>query len=176
MAGTPVFVLCSHEDAPQPDARSTSTSHGVWLTRMGMIAAFSLPLCAAWALIDAAVPQRVRSFRLVLTLAAALLMGVMVFIRQRLLDRELLRLLTHSQESIANLKRLQAQVTESEKLASIGQLVGGAAHELNNPLTAMLGYSDLLMPTTLTPEQHQLAPRIWQHARPTRSLVASLLI
>jgi len=28
---------------------------------------------------------------------------------------------------------LQAQITESEKLASIGQLVGGAAHELNNP-------------------------------------------
>ncbi len=175
MAWISVIGLSSHEDAPQPDARSTSTSHGVWLTRLGMIAAFSLPLFAAWALIDAAVPQRVRSFRLVLTLAAALLMGVMVFIRQRLLDRELLRLLTHSQESIANLKRLQAQVTESEKLASIGQLVGGAAHELNNPITAMLGYSDLLMATTLTPEQHELAARIGQHARRTRSLVASLL-
>jgi two-component system NtrC family sensor kinase len=102
-------------------------------------------------------------------------MGVMVFIRQRLLDRELLRLLNHSRESIANLKRLQAQITESEKLASIGQLVGGAAHELNNPITAMLGYSDLLLTTPLTPEQHELAARIGQHARRTRSLVASLL-
>ena len=175
MAWITVIGLCSHEDAPQADARSTSTSHGVWLARLGMIAAFSLPLFAAWALIDSAVPQRIRSFRLVLTLAAALLMGVMVFIRQRLLDRELLRLLNHSQESIANLKRLQAQVTESEKLASIGQLVGGAAHELNNPITAMLGYSDLLLTTTLTPEQHELAARIGQHARRTRSLVASLL-
>jgi two-component system NtrC family sensor kinase len=111
----------------------------------------------------------------VLTLAAALLMGFMVFIRQRLLDSELVRLLAHSRDSIANLKRLQAQITESEKLASIGHLLGGAAHELNNPITAMLGYSDLLMSTSLTAEQSDLAGKIGQHVRRTRSLVASLL-
>jgi len=140
-----------------------------------MIAAFSLPLFAAWAVLDGTVPSRIRSFRLVLTLAAALLMGIMVFVRQRLLDEELLRLLTHSRESFANLKRLQVQITESEKLASIGQLVGGAAHELNNPITAMLGYSDLLSSTSLTPEQSDLVGKIGQHIRRTKSLVASLL-
>lgn len=167
--------LWTHEREPQPDARTTSTSHGVWLARVGMIAAFSLPLFAAWALTDTAISPRVRAFRLGLTLAAALVMGLMVFIRQRLLDRELIRLLAHSRESFANLKRLQTQITESEKLASIGQLVGGAAHELNNPITAMLGYSDLLLTTPLTPEQQELAARIGQHARRTRSLVASLI-
>jgi two-component system NtrC family sensor kinase len=96
-------------------------------------------------------------------------------VRQRLLDRELLRLITHSRESFSNLKRLQVQITESEKLASMGQLLGGAAHELNNPITAMLGYSDLLQSTPLSPEQSELAGRIGQHARRTRSLVASLL-
>jgi signal transduction histidine kinase len=166
--------LWTREREPQTGVRSSS-SHGVWPARLGMIAAFSLPLFAAWALLDTAIPPRIRSFRVVLTLAAALLMGVMVFIRQRRLDRELLRLLNHSRESIANLKRLQTQITESEKLASIGQLVGGAAHELNNPITAMLGYSDLLLTTPLTAEQHEIAARIGQHARRTRSLVASLL-
>jgi signal transduction histidine kinase len=175
MAWITVIGLWTRAREPQAGVRSTSTSHGVWLARLGMIAAFSLPLFAAWALLDTAVPPRIRSFRLVLTLAAALLMGAMVFVRQRLLDRELLRLLTYSRESFANLKRLQAQITESEKLASIGQLVGGAAHELNNPITAMLGYSDLLLSTSLTPEQNELAERIGQHARRTRSLVASLL-
>jgi two-component system NtrC family sensor kinase len=103
-------------------------------------------------------------------------MGVMVFARQRMLDQELLRLLGHSRESFANLKRLQAQIMESEKLASIGQLVGGAAHELNNPITAMLGYSDLLLLSKpLSQEQSELATKIRQHARRTKSLVASLL-
>jgi len=167
--------LWTREREPQADARTTSTAHGVWLAKVGMIAAFSLPLFAAWALTDTTIPSRVRSFRLVVTLAAALVMGVMVFIRQRLLDRELIRLLAHSRESFANLKRLQTQITESEKLASIGQLVGGAAHELNNPITAMLGYSDLLLTTPLTAEQKELAGRIGQHARRTRALVASLI-
>ncbi|MFZ0953610.1 MAG: histidine kinase dimerization/phospho-acceptor domain-containing protein [Candidatus Sulfotelmatobacter sp.] len=175
MAWITIIGLRTHESEPEPGVRSTSTSHGVWLARLGMIAAFSLPIFAAWALLDDAVPPRVRSFRVVLTLAAAVLMGAMVFVRQRLLDWELLRLLTHSRESFTNLKRLQTQIMESEKLASIGQLLGGAAHELNNPITAMLGYSDLLLCTPLTPEQSELAVRIGQHARRTRSLVASLL-
>ena len=176
MAWITVIGLWTREREPQTGVRSTSTSHGVWLARLGMIAAFSLPLFAAWALLDGAVPRRISSFRLVLTLGAALLMGIMVFVRQRLLDRELLRLLTYSRESIANLKRLQTQIMESEKLASIGQLVGGAAHELNNPITAMLGYSDLLLLSKpLTPEQNEIAVRIGQHARRTKSLVASLI-
>jgi len=175
MAWITVIGLWTRDREPQAGVPSTSTSHGVWLARLGMIAAFSLPLFATWALVDTALPPPIRSFRLVLTLAAALLMGVMVFARQRWLDRELLRLLTHSRESLANLKRLQAQITESEKLASIGQLVGGVTHELNNPIAAMLGYSDILLTTPLNPEQFELAGRIGQHVRRTKSLVASLL-
>lgn len=170
------IALRTREREPQAGARSTSTSHGVWLARTGMIAVFSLPLFAAWSLMDGSVPQRIRIFRLSLTLAGALFMGIMVFVRQRLLDAELLRLLTYSRDSLDNLKRLQAQITESEKLASIGQLVGGAAHELNNPITAMLGYSDLLLLTQpLSKEQSELAARIGQQTRRTKSLVASLL-
>lgn len=42
---------------------------------------------------------------------------------------------------------LQKQLVRSEKLAGIGQLVSGAAHELNNPLTAVLGYTEMLTET-----------------------------
>jgi signal transduction histidine kinase len=176
MAWITIIGLWTPERNPQIEARSALAHDGVWLARVGMIAAVSLPLFGAWAILEQTVPVHIRSFRLVLTLAAAILIGIMVFIRQRLLDGELIRLLRHSQQSIANLKRLQTQITESEKLASIGQLVAGAAHELNNPITAMLGYSDLLvLSKPLNAEQNGLAAKIGQNARRTKSLVASLL-
>ncbi len=167
--------LTTKAEEPQADARETSTVYGVWIARCSMIAVFSLPLFAAWAMSDNAVSPRIRVFRLSLTLAAAFLMGLMVFARQHLLDRELIHLLDQSRNSFDNLQRLQAQILQSEKLASIGQLVGGAAHELNNPITAMLGYSDMLLSTHLTPEQQPLAAKIGQYVRRTKSLVASLI-
>jgi len=161
-----------HQD---PDPEEASTVYGVWVARCGMIAVFSLALFAAWAISDSRIPPKIQAFRLALTFVAAFGMGVMVLFRQKMLDRELVRLLTHSREAFDNLKRLQAQILQSEKLASIGQLVGGAAHELNNPITAMLGYSDLLLNTALPAEQQPLAAKIGQCVRRTKSLVASLI-
>jgi len=166
-----------HSKAEEPSTKrpEVSTVYGVWVARCSMIAVFSLPLFATWAMAETSVPVRIRVFRLALTLAAAFFMGIMVLMRQLRLDRELIHLLNHSRNSFENLKRLQAQIVQSEKLASIGQLVGGAAHELNNPITAMLGYSDLLLSTPLTPEQQPLAAKIGQYVRRTKSLVASLI-
>ena len=162
-------------EKPEEEARSASTAYGVWIARFTMIAVFSLPLFAAWALSDSLVPARIQLFRLGLTFGAAFVMGIMVLMRQKTLDRELLRLLNDSRESFDNLTRLQAQILQSEKLASVTQLVGGAAHELNNPITAMLGYSDMLLSTQLTAEQKPLAAKIGQYVRRTKSLVASLI-
>ena len=162
-------------DKPETDVPQALTAYGVWIARCSMIAVFSLPLFAAWSIADAVVPGPIRTFRLVLTLVAGLCLGIMVFARQQLLDYELVRLLNQSRTAFDGLKRLQAQILQSEKLASIGQLVGGAAHELNNPITAMLGYSDLLLNTPLTAEQRPIAEKIGQYVRRTRSLVASLI-
>jgi signal transduction histidine kinase len=159
----------------RPQPARISRSYGVWVARLGMTAIFSLPLFALWSLFDAGIPQRVRTFRLVLTLSSMLVMGTLVFFKQHLLDRELVQLLTASQESFDNLKRVQAQLVQSEKLASLGQLVSGAAHELNNPLAAMVGYSDLLASTDLSVEQRTLMQKIEQQVRRTRTLVSSLL-
>jgi signal transduction histidine kinase len=167
--------LSTKAEKPAADTREVSTLYGVWVARCSMIAVFSLPLFASWAVSDKLLPARVQTFRLALTLVAAFVMGMMVFLRQHLLDRELIHLLNRSRESFDNLTRLQAQILQSEKLASIGQFVGGAAHELNNPITAMLGYSDMLLSTPLTTEQHPIATKIGQYVRRTKSLVASLV-
>src|SRR6266568_3735274 len=152
-----------------------SLPRGVWAARLGMIAVFSLPVFAWLSMFDNAIPPRVRTFRLLLTLTAMMLMGSLVFLKQHFLDLELMRLLRASQQSFQELQLLQTQLVQSEKLASLGQLVGGAAHELNNPLTAMLGYSELLASTDLSPEQRSLTDKVTQQAKRVRILVASLL-
>jgi signal transduction histidine kinase len=175
MASLTWIGLRTRVELPENAKRESPPVYGIWVARFSMIAVFSLPIFAAWSLSESSVPQRIRIFRVILTMAAAFFMGVLVFLRQRLLDRELLRLLNHSHESFTNLKCLQAKILQSEKTASIGQLVAGVAHEINNPLTAMLGYSDLLLSTPLTPVQRPLANKIGHYVRRTRSLVASLI-
>ncbi len=175
MASLTWIALRTKSENLEADACEGSSAYGVWVARCSMIAVFSLPLFALWAMSDVRVPSRVRMFRVSLTLLAAFCMGVIILVRQRILDRELVRLLDHSRDAFEHLKRLQAQILQSEKLASIGQLVGGAAHELNNPITAMLGYSDLLSNTPLSSEQKPMAAKIGQYVRRTKSLVASLI-
>jgi len=48
-------------------------------------------------------------------------------------------------KDISEIVRLQEQLLQSEKLSALGQMIAGAAHELNNPLAGILGYSQLLL-------------------------------
>jgi len=144
--------------------------------RLAMMAILSLPLLGLWALFADHVSPPLRNFRLLVTLAATLVLGLFVFLKQFLLDRQLIRLLDESRQSYENLERLQSHLVQKEKLASLGQLVAGAAHEINNPLAAILGYSELLAAqTSLKGEQASMAQKIGQQARRTRDLVADLL-
>jgi signal transduction histidine kinase len=170
-------ALLARELNPASEAASEAESR--WLTlppRLAMLAILSLPMMGYWASFVSHDPIRLRHFRLLVSLAAMLVLGLFLFVRQYLLDRELIRLLEESRQSFGNLQRLQTQLVQKEKLASLGQLVAGAAHEINNPLTAILGYSELLAShDRLDSNQVGMAQKIAHQARRTRDLVSGLL-
>ncbi len=179
LAGAIAFQKRNELDAPMETSsgRSRSGAGGQrWATRFAMAAVLSLPLFALYALRIEHDTQAVRDFRLTVTLVASLPLALMVFLRTHLADADRARLLAQSESSVVNLQRLQAQMVHSEKLVSLGQLAAGAAHEINNPLTAILGYSDLLADDQSLPERTRAtAGKIRDQARRTKNLVQNLL-
>ena len=159
------------EPMPTPVKRDTQ-----WPTRLARIGVLSAPLLAVWTLELSDAPDSVRKFRILATLGAIFVASSLVFLRQHLVYQERTQLVHELWGSLENIKRLQTHFVQSEKLASLGQLAAGAAHEINNPLTAILGYSDLL--TIENPSDsraHSLGQKIREQARRTKELVTNLL-
>jgi signal transduction histidine kinase len=158
------------------DDSSKQSGERTWASRLAMVAVLSLPLFAIYTLRFSHEPREVRDYRVMTTLIASIPLMVIVFLRTSIADKDRARLLSRSQQSVENLQRLQAQLVQTEKLVSLGQLAAGAAHEINNPLAAILGYSDLLADDmSLTEKSRAIAAKIRDQARRTKTLVGNLL-
>ena len=141
-----------------------------------MLALLSLPMLGLSTIFwDQSAPAS-RDFRVVTVLAAMVLLGAFVFLKQYIQDQTLIDLLQNSRRGYESQKRLQTQLVQKEKLASLGSLVAGAAQEINHPLTALMSFSDQLWAQQgLTEDQNTLLRKIVNQARRTGDLVAHLL-
>ena len=79
------------------------------------------------------------------------------------------------EKAVETIKTTQAQLIQSEKLSAVGQFVAGVAHELNNPLTTVIGFSEILQNNNLNPEAKEHIDLIAKSARRCHKIVHSLL-
>ena len=180
LAGVIAYQNQNKLDAPSENAYDSNpdsaSEESIWPARLAMAAVISLPVFAIYTLRFSHDDPVVRDFRLMATLIASVPLALLIFLRTHLADRDGSQLLARSEQSIENLKRLQAQIVQSEKLVSLGQLAAGAAHEINNPLAAILGFSDLLADDPTVPDKARAtASKIRDQARRTKTLVGNLL-
>jgi len=173
--GTTGVVAHKLKLEPQP-LKSVVRRDTQWPSRLAMTSVLSAVPLAYWAVFVSNAPAPVRMYRLVATLVTLFVAASLVFLRQHLVYRERTQLVHELWESLSNVKRLQTHFVQSEKLASLGQLAAGAAHEINNPLTAILGYADVLSAENLAGSRpHVIGEKIRDQARRTKDLVTNLL-
>jgi PAS domain S-box-containing protein len=71
-------------------------------------------------------------------------------------------------------KKLEQQIIQSERLAAMGQMIGGFAHELNNPLTSILGMAELLQEGGVSEAARKQITILHQQARRAAEIVQNL--
>jgi PAS domain S-box-containing protein len=95
--------------------------------------------------------------------------------RQLATTIEKVRLYEETCKAYEDLRRTQEQLLQSEKMSAVGQLIAGVAHELNNPLTAILGYAQLLESEGLNERAHDYVGKMFKQAQRTHRVVQNLL-
>jgi PAS domain S-box-containing protein len=95
--------------------------------------------------------------------------------RQLATTIEKVRLYEETCKAYEDLRRTQEQLLQSEKMSAVGQLIAGVAHELNNPLTAILGYAQLLESEGLNERAQDYVAKMFKQAQRTHRVVQNLL-
>ncbi len=91
----------------------------------------------------------------------------------RLLERQSLD--RSARQTETRLRQAQEQLMQADKLSSIGQLISGVAHELNNPLSAVMGFTQLLQAAETQPKARQHLDRVYNEAVRCQKIVQNLL-
>lgn len=110
-----IGLLARGAEPETPADEASTRGFGIWKARLAMVAVLVTPLMIAWAQFGGDVPQRIRTYRMLLTVAVMLVMGGLVFVKQHLLDQELLSLLRLSRHNLDEMCRLKDELENKEQ-------------------------------------------------------------
>lgn len=169
-----------------PTTKSTANSEeysnektsrlGFLATHLAMIVTLSTPATGLWLLTrDSASPQ-LFSFRLVVTLLTIFLLTLLLSLKQHLLTTSLVGSLQNLSDTYASVSRFKDQLTQSEKLASLGESVAQVANQIKKAMAIIRERSQFL---TARPDSESriqsMAGKIGQYAQRTDALVENML-
>ena len=144
------------------------------LARLPVVSLIAITLLVAIPAIDEIarrlleVSEATTALRTRLALAMMIPFGLVVVVREFLSRRALLRA---GQELVST----REQLVQKEKLAAVGQLVSGVAHELNNPLQGVLGYAELMLAGRPSALEHEELTAIRDNANRAAGIVRNLM-
>jgi len=144
------------------------------LATLPMVSLIAIGLLVAIPVIDEVAPRLltvspgVEQLRTRVALAWMIPFGVVVVAREFLSRRALLR----AGQELATTRQ---QLVQREKLAAVGQLVSGVAHELNNPLQGVLGYTELMLASKPSALENEELRAIRDNANRAAGIVRNLL-
>lgn len=144
------------------------------LSRLPVVSLIAITLLVAIPAIDQVARQLLdvsaatESLRTRVTVAMMIPFGIVVVVREFLSRRALLR-------AGQDLATTRQQLVQKEKMAAVGQLVSGVAHELNNPLQGVLGYAELMLAAAPAELETEELKAIRDNANRAAGIVRNLL-
>ncbi len=166
----------------RPSARALQDSDALpvptsfFSSHLAMLVALSTPLIGFWLLSSNSAPPQLRPFRIGLTLLTILFLTLLLSVKQDFLTTGLFGSLSRLSETYSSIERFKTHLTQSEKLASLGELVAQAAKQIKGCMAAILGASSRLIARPDTESRIlSLAGKIGQYALRTDVLVENML-
>jgi signal transduction histidine kinase len=143
---------------------------------LAMIVALSTPMIGIWLLSSNSEHPQLRSFRLSITLLTIFLVTLLLSIKQDILAEGLFESLKSLSENRSTIERFKTHLTQSEKLASLGELVARVANQIKGCMTSVLEASSLFTSRPGVDSRIQnMAGKIGQYAKRTDLLVNDML-
>jgi len=157
-------------------ASSSSKKVVFWPSRLAMFATLSTPLIGVVLMFSNENLDAIHRFRILATLFTMLIMTLLLFLKQDLLDVRLTKSLDEVSHAYADLGRFKDRLIQSEKLASLGKLVASVARELDKAMGVIATYTARILSTDATGQGvRDLAVKIEQYAQRTSLLVQKML-